>query len=78
MTNSSCNFEVERVALDDLGIDAGQKLGMVIVQPDYELVPDGTVPFRISENYRVRIYKTVLLIKDGDLCHGHLTISDGL
>lgn len=52
MTNNSCNFEVERVALDDLGIDAGQKLGMVIVQPDYELVPDGTVPFRISENYR--------------------------
>lgn len=52
MTNSNCDFEVERIALDDLGIDAGQRLGMVIVQPDYELIPDGTVPFRISENYR--------------------------
>ena len=38
--------------MDDLGIDAGQRLGMVIVQPDYELIPDGTVPFRISENCR--------------------------
>ena len=52
MTNSNYNFEVERIALDDLEIDAGQRLGMVIVQPDYELIPDGTVPFRISEDYR--------------------------
>jgi hypothetical protein len=52
MTNGGWDFQVRRVDLDGLGIDAGQRLGMVIVQPEYELIPDGVVPFRISEGYR--------------------------
>ena len=52
MTGDGWDFEVVRVDLDGLGIDAGQILGMVIVQPEYDLDPDGTVPFRISEACR--------------------------
>jgi len=52
MTAGSWDFEVVRVDLDDLSIDAGKKLGMVIVQPEYELDPDGTVPFRIPNKCR--------------------------
>jgi hypothetical protein len=52
MPDDGWDFQVERVNLDGLGIDAGQKLGMVIVQPKYDLISDGTVPFRISEAYR--------------------------
>ena len=52
MTDSSWDFEVVRVDLDGLGIDAGQRLGMVIAQPEYELNPDAAVPFRISDESR--------------------------
>lgn len=49
---NSWNFDVQRVALNDLAVDASQKLGIVMVQPQYELIPDGSVPFRISAAYR--------------------------
>ena len=52
MPDDGWDFEVERVNLNGLRIDAGQRLGMVIVQPKYDLVPDATIPFRISEVYR--------------------------
>ena len=52
MTDDGWDFEVESVPLNDLGIDAEEKLGMVIVQPEYELEPDGTVPFRLSTAHR--------------------------
>jgi len=52
MTNGVWDFQVERVNPDGLGIDARQRLGMVIVQPKYSLVLDGPVPFRISKEYR--------------------------
>ena len=52
MQDDSWDFEVERVNLDRLSIDAGRRIGMVIAQPEYELVRDGAVPFRISEVYR--------------------------
>jgi hypothetical protein len=52
MTDSRWDFRVECVPLDGLGIDAGQKLGMVLVQPYYTLDADGTIPFRISAAYR--------------------------
>lgn len=52
MTDGDWDFEVRRVDLNGLGIDAGQRLGMVIVQPEYELVVDGAVPFRISDPCR--------------------------
>jgi len=52
MTEGGWSFQVERIPLDGLSIDAGQRLGMVIVQPDYALDADGTVPFRISAAYR--------------------------
>jgi len=52
MTNGGWDFEVVRVDLDVLGVDAGQRLGMVIVQPEYKLVPDAEVPFRISDECR--------------------------
>jgi len=48
MPDDSWDFEVERVNLDRFSIDAGQRLGMVIIQPEYELVPDAAIPFRIS------------------------------
>ena len=37
MTDGDWDFEVVRVDLDGLGINAGQEFGMVIVQPEYEL-----------------------------------------
>ena len=52
MTSSGWDFEVQRIDLDQLDVDAGQGLGMVIVQPEYQLDPDGAVPFRISEACR--------------------------
>jgi hypothetical protein len=52
MTDGGWDFQVDRVDLVGMGIDAGQRLGMVIVQPKYDLVPDGPIPFRISEEYR--------------------------
>lgn len=52
MPNDRWGFQIERICLDGLDIDASQKLGMVIVQPKYELVPDGAVPFQISAQYR--------------------------
>ena len=52
MTSSGWDFEVQRIDLGELGVDAGQRLGMVVVQPEYQLVPDGAVPFRISEACR--------------------------
>jgi hypothetical protein len=52
MTNGVWDFQVQRVALDGLGIDAGQKLGMIIVQPEYDLLRDEPVPYRIADDYR--------------------------
>lgn len=52
MTDGGWDFEVVRVGLNGLCVDAGRRLGMVIVQPEYELVPDGAVSFRIAEAYR--------------------------
>jgi hypothetical protein len=52
MTESAWDFQVERVTLFDLSINATQRLGMLIVQPQYTPVRDGPIPFRISEEYR--------------------------
>lgn len=52
MTDGGWDFEVRRIDLNGLSIDAGQRLGMLIVQPEYELLPDGPVPFRISDAWR--------------------------
>jgi len=52
MTNGGWDFQVKRVDLDGLGIDAGQKLGMIIVQPEYDLLRDGQVPYQIAGEYR--------------------------
>jgi len=46
------DFQVGRIDLDGLGVDAGQRLGMVFAQSEYELIPDGEVPFRISDAFR--------------------------
>lgn len=54
MPNNSWNLEIQRVELNDLVIDAAQKLGLVIVQPEYNLVSDGAVPFQIVESDRKR------------------------
>lgn len=52
MPDDGWDFQVERVNLDGLSVDAGQRLGMVIAQPEYELAPDGAVPFQISDACR--------------------------
>jgi len=52
MTNDGWGFEIERVDLNGLNINAEERLRMVFVQPEYELVPDGVVPFRISAGHR--------------------------
>ncbi len=52
MTDGGWNFGVVRVDLDGLSINAGQRLGMVIVQPEYKLDPDAAIPFRISNECR--------------------------
>jgi len=52
MTDVDRDFQLQRVDLPNLCIDAGERLGMVIVQPEYEVIPEGIVPFRISEAYR--------------------------
>lgn len=53
MTNG-WDFQVQRIELPRLGIDAGQELGMVVAQPEYETDPDATVPFRIKDIWRER------------------------
>lgn len=52
MTGDDWDFQVERIDLDGLDIDAGQRLGVVVVQPNYEVEADGAVPFQISAAYR--------------------------
>lgn len=52
MPDTTWDFQVERIGLYNLNIDAGNKLGMVLVQPDYELEPESTVPFCISSEFR--------------------------
>ena len=52
MPNECWGFEVKRVDLDGLCIDAGRPLGMVIAQPEYQLVRDGEPPFRILADDR--------------------------
>jgi len=52
MARTTWDFDIERISLDDLGLDAGQRLRMVLVQPDYTLDADGAVPFRISATSR--------------------------
>lgn len=52
MTNGAWDFRVELVKLDSVSINAGERLGMVIVQPEYENVPDGTVSFQLSAECR--------------------------
>ena len=43
---------MQRVLLTHLGISAERTLGMVIVQPDFDLAADSAVPFRVSLPYR--------------------------
>lgn len=52
MTDDGWDFQVVQIHLNDLNVDAGQEIGMVLVQPEYELLPDATVPFRIHDAYR--------------------------
>jgi len=52
MPNDGWDFQVQPIDLHGLGVDAGRRLGMVVVQPKYELDPDGVVPFRLSESWR--------------------------
>lgn len=51
MAGDGWNFDVRRIDLPTLTIDASQRLGMVVVQPKYELEPDADVPFRLSPAY---------------------------
>jgi len=59
MTTKNWNVEIQQVQLNDLGVDAAQKLGMVVVQPQYDLVADGAVPFQIADIYRKGQIETV-------------------
>ena len=59
MPNGGWDFQVERIALDGLGIDASKRLGMVIVQPQFELAPDAAVPFRISTPYTQSLIESI-------------------
>lgn len=52
MPNREWGFQVQRIPMIGLGIAADQRLGMIIVQPEYELIPDGAIPFRIADLYR--------------------------
>ena len=52
MTDGGFDFHVERIDLAGLSVDAGRSMGMVIVQPEYDLGPDGAVPFRILGEFR--------------------------
>jgi hypothetical protein len=52
MPEYAWDFQVVPINLDYLNIDAEQRLGIVIVQPEYELEPEGEIPLRISEAYR--------------------------
>lgn len=45
-------LQVHCVHLPDLEVSAEKKLGMVLVQPYFELVADSTTPFRISAQHR--------------------------
>lgn len=46
------SVEVVPINLDSISIDAGQRLGMIFVQPEYELLPDGEIPFKIYGSFR--------------------------
>lgn len=46
------SVNVVPINLDFISIDAGQKMGMIFVQPKYELLPDGEIPFKISDDFR--------------------------
>ena len=52
MVDSTWNFEIESISLDNISVNASMELGMVIVQPQYELEPDDDVPCRIRDDYR--------------------------
>ena len=52
MPNEDWEFDVQRVSLNDLTIDAGQKLGMVIGQPFFLVDKESAPPFRIAEIHR--------------------------
>lgn len=48
MPDDSWKFEVERISLGAISINAQENLGMVVVQPMYEVKPDGDTPFQIE------------------------------
>jgi len=52
MPDNTWNFDVSRIALDNVAIDASAQLGFVLAQPRYELDPHGTPPFRIQQPFR--------------------------
>jgi hypothetical protein len=69
MPTNSWNLEIQRVELNDLTIDAAQKLGLVIVQPEYNLISDGAVPFQIAETHRtaqIEIIERAFKIRAGE------------
>lgn len=77
MPDGDWNFHVEPIDLEGLSIDASQRLGMVIVQPEYELVPDSEVPFRISEEYREvqkNLIEKAFQIRDSESRERNITI----
>ena len=43
MPDDGWDFQVQRINLHALNVDAGQKLGMVIAQPEYALAEPGHV-----------------------------------
>jgi len=52
MPDNTWNFDVSRIALDNLAVDASSQFGLVLAQPRYELDRDGTPPFRIQQSFR--------------------------
>ncbi len=59
MPNNGWDFQVQRITLNALDVDASKRLGMIIVQPDYGLEPDGEPSFRISERHRQTQYDLI-------------------
>jgi hypothetical protein len=57
--NSVASFQVETIDLGSLSIDGSKKLGVVLVQPAYDLDPDGVVPFRVSATARENQIKLI-------------------
>ena len=45
-------FDIKRIDLDGLSVDASRPLGMVLAQPYFEVAVDHTVPMRIGVEYR--------------------------